>query len=55
MERPNASMSREEEVCRFNLSIGSSSGGHDQSKGPPIASNLERYNSVDGWVWLKSI
>ena len=37
-----------EEMHRFDPSIGSSSIGLDQSKGPPIAINLDHYNSVDG-------
>ena len=37
-----------EEMRHFDPSVGSSSSGHDQSEGSPIASNLDRYNSVDG-------
>ena len=41
-------MSRVEEKCHFDLSIGSSSGGHDQSEGPLIAINRDCYKSLDG-------
>ena len=37
-----------EEMCRFDPSVGSSSGGLDQLEGPPIAINCDRYNSSDG-------
>ena len=32
--------------------VGSSSDGFDDSMSPPIAINLNRYNSVDGWSRL---
>ena len=41
-------MSREEEVRRFDPSVGSSSNDRDLSEGPSVASNLNRYNSGDG-------
>ena len=44
-----------EEMCHFDPSIGSSSCGLDQSEGPPIVINLDRYNTVDGRLRLKSI
>ena len=44
-----------EKVRRFIAFVGFSLGGRDQSEGPPIASNLDRYNSVDGRLRLKSI
>ena len=44
-----------EETHRFNPSVGSSSGGLHQLEGPPIAINLDRHNSVDGQLRLKSI
>ena len=44
-----------EEMRRFDPSVGSSLGGLDQSEGPLITLNLDRYNSVDGRLRLKSI
>ena len=44
-----------EEMHHFNPSVRSSSSDHDQSDGPPIASNLNCYNSIDGGLQLKSI
>ena len=44
-----------EEVRRFIASAGSSSDGRDQSEGPPIAINRDRYNSLDGRLRLISI
>ena len=44
-----------EEVCHFDPSVGSSSSDLDQSEGPPIVINLNHYNSVDGWLRLRSI
>ena len=55
MEHPDASTSRVEEMCRFDSSVGSSSGGGDQSEGPPIVINRDRYNSSDGPSRLKLI
>ena len=37
-----------EEMRRFDLFVGSSSGGCDQLEGPPIAINRDRYNSSYG-------
>ena len=37
-----------EEMCCFDLSVRSSSSGRDQSEGPPIVINCDRYNSFDG-------
>ena len=37
-----------EEMRHFDLSVRSSSGGHDQSEGPPIMINHDCYNSSDG-------
>ena len=34
-----------EEMCRFDSSVGSSSGGRDQSEGSPITINRDSYNS----------
>ena len=44
-----------EETRHFDPSVGSSSGGLDQSEGPRIAINHDRYNLVDGRLRLKSI
>ena len=37
---------------RFVSSVGSSSDDHDKSMCPSGASNLDRYNSEDGWLRL---
>ena len=55
MERMDASTLHEEEMHRFDLSVGSSSGGHDQSEGPSIAINRDFYNSLDGRLRVISI
>ena len=46
MEASDASMSHEEETCRFIMCVGSSLGSLDRSKGPLVAMNLDRYNSL---------
>ena len=48
MERCDAATSRVEEEHYFDPFVGSSSGGLDKLMSPPIAINLNRYNSVDG-------
>ena len=55
MERLDASTSRVLRDALFRLSVGSSSGGHDQSEGLAIAINRDCYNSLDGWLRLFSI
>ena len=44
-----------EEVRRFIVSVGSPSDDRDKSMSAPIAINLDRYNSVYGWLCLKFI
>ena len=39
-----------EEMHCFDLFVGSSLGGRDQSEGPLIVINRDRYNSTDGWL-----
>ena len=41
-----------EEMRHFDLLVGSSSGGRDQSEGPLITINRDRYNSLDGRLRL---
>ena len=44
-----------EEKRHFDPSVGCLSGGLDNSMSPPIAINLDHYNSVDGRSRLRSI
>ena len=46
MEASDASMSHEEEACRFDPSVGSSSKDRDLIEGPSVALDLDHYNSL---------
>ena len=48
-------MLRAEENRRFIASVGSPSNDRDKSRGPPIAINHDRYNSLDGTLRLNVI